>query len=398
MENFNFGTKPTRMIYILSVMVLLFFKGFCTPFNGVCASIETSAYLTLVITSQPSDMTVTYGDAASFSVTATGPEPITYQWQLDAGSGFTDINNGGIYSGVTTATLNISLPIYSMNGYKYKVIVNPGGSPSLTSNFATLTVNKRAITITADSKSKFWGEIDPPLTFKITSGNVFNMSDFSGNLIRDDHMNEHVGTYAILQGTLALNSNYTLTYVGNHLTITPLPVTVTADPKFKVPGAADPPLTFVSSPAVGTVMANGAVISFTGSLSRAPGEAVGIYPIDQSTLYNSNYIITYHGANLTITMATAITPVLQGELGLKIYPNPFTDRLYFELRLNKNDDIRLEIFDIIGTRLSTLLDDQIEADKLYMLEYVPVNISSGLLIYRLELDGRIFIGKVLYQK
>ena len=42
--------------------------------------------------------------------------------------------------------------------------------------------------------------------------------------------------YAIKQGTLALSTNYALTYVGADLTITARPITVTADAKTKVYG------------------------------------------------------------------------------------------------------------------------------------------------------------------
>jgi len=66
---------------------------------------------------------------------------------------------------------------------------------------------------------------------------------FSGTLRRDP--GEAVGTpYAIKQGTLALNSNYILTYLGANLDITKRLVTVTADAKAKTYGDADPALTY----------------------------------------------------------------------------------------------------------------------------------------------------------
>ena len=50
--------------------------------------------------------------------------------------------------------------------------------------------------------------------------------------------------YAITEGTVALTSNYALTYVGAGLEITARPITVTADAKSKVYGDADPALTY----------------------------------------------------------------------------------------------------------------------------------------------------------
>ena len=53
-----------------------------------------------------------------------------------------------------------------------------------------------------------------------------------------------MGSYAITQGTLALGANYTISYVGANLSITPRAITVTADAKSKVYGDADPALTY----------------------------------------------------------------------------------------------------------------------------------------------------------
>ncbi len=48
----------------------------------------------------------------------------TFQWQVDNGTGYTDITNGGIYSNATTAILTISAPPTNMYGYKYRCLVN----------------------------------------------------------------------------------------------------------------------------------------------------------------------------------------------------------------------------------------------------------------------------------
>jgi hypothetical protein len=73
-------------------------------------------------------------------------------------------------------------------------------------------------------------------------------------------------------------------------------LTVTAEAKSKVFGAADPALTYTSS---GLVDGD----SLSGSLARAAGENVGTYAISQGTLANANYSISFTGASLTITAA-----------------------------------------------------------------------------------------------
>jgi hypothetical protein len=92
------------------------------------------------ITVQPSDVTVNAGLNTSFSVTATGTG-LTYQWQVNTGSGWNDVSNGGVYSGATTNTLTITGVTSGMNGYQYRCIVSGTCSPPATSNGAILTVN-----------------------------------------------------------------------------------------------------------------------------------------------------------------------------------------------------------------------------------------------------------------
>jgi YDG domain/MBG domain (YGX type)/F5/8 type C domain len=261
----------------------------------------------------------------------------------------------------------------------------------------TFGITARPVQITADAKSKVYGQLDPALTYQVTSGSLAYTDAFAGALTRA--ADESAGNHSILQGTVALTSNYTLTYVGANLNITPLAVTVTADAKTKVVGDADPPLTFVSVPAVGTVLGNSEVISFTGALSRNAGESAGNYPITQGTLVNSNYTITYTGANLTINLATAIKPVVQSEFGVKAYPNPFTDHLYFELQWNKDVKARIEIFNATGVKLATIFSDNVEAFQNYRLEYSPENISTGILFYRLVVDGQVvYNGKLVHKQ
>jgi hypothetical protein len=79
-------------------------------------------------------------------------------------------------------------------------------------------IDPRPVTVTADAKGKTYGDPDPPLTYQIASGSLVSGDTFSGSLTRVAGQN--VGLYAIQQGTLALSTNYTLTYNGAAFTIT----------------------------------------------------------------------------------------------------------------------------------------------------------------------------------
>src|SRR5947199_374457 len=165
---------------------------------------------------------------------------------------------------------------------------------------ASLTITPRAVAVAADAKSKTYGDADPALTYQITSGSLAFSDAFTGSLTRA--AGENVGLHAIGQGTLALSTNYALTYAGADLTINKRAVTATADAKSKTYGDADPGLTYQITS--GSLVTGDA---FTGALGRAAGENVGSYAVGQNTLaLSGNYPLTYVGANLTID-ARAVT-------------------------------------------------------------------------------------------
>ena len=169
-----------------------------------------------------------------------------------------------------------------------------------------LTVNKSLLTITADAdQSKIYGNPDPtPLTYSITSGALIAGDTFTGALARSE--GEDVGTYAINQGTLLLDNNYTLLFVPANFEITQRALTLTADPdQTKVYGSPDPELAY--SITIGTLVPGD---SFTGALSRVAGETVGSYPIEQGTLLLSgNYLVSFVPADFSITTkSVTVTP------------------------------------------------------------------------------------------
>ena len=85
------------------------------------------------ITQQPVNVTVTAGQTATFSVTATGSLPLTYQWY----QGTTPI------SGATSSSYSIANTTVSESGESFRVIVsNSGGTAH--SNLVTLTVSAGA--------------------------------------------------------------------------------------------------------------------------------------------------------------------------------------------------------------------------------------------------------------
>ncbi|HEX2684481.1 MAG TPA: T9SS type A sorting domain-containing protein, partial [Ferruginibacter sp.] len=113
----------------------------CTsPARNVLVTVNTPT----TISTQPVNQTICTDKVATFSVVAAGTGPFSYQWQVSTNSGntWTNVTNGGVYSGATTSTLTITAPPVSMSGNFYRVVIN-GAAPcaSVTSFQVVLTVN-----------------------------------------------------------------------------------------------------------------------------------------------------------------------------------------------------------------------------------------------------------------
>jgi gliding motility-associated-like protein len=91
---------------------------------------------------QPSPIDICELSNAFFAVSARGRGTLTYQWQVNTGSGFTSISNGGVYSGANTNHLTLTGAPYSMNGYTYRCIITDGQGNTNITVTVLLTVNK----------------------------------------------------------------------------------------------------------------------------------------------------------------------------------------------------------------------------------------------------------------
>src|SRR4029077_1483298 len=237
----------------------------------------------------------TYGDP--------DPNPLT----TGSGSGFVAAD------GVTATYTRTAGETVGDGPYHITATLAPAAALSnysITDNGADFTINKRLVTVTADTKSKTYGDPDPALTYQITSGSLAFSDAFTGALTRA--AGESVGTFAIQQGSVALSSNYVLTYVGANLTINKRLVTVTPAAASKTYGDTDPAFT-------GTLTNFVAADGVTATYSRTAGETVAGSPYTISAALNpagvlGNYSITYNTASFPISKrAVSVTPNAAGK-------------------------------------------------------------------------------------
>ena len=110
--------------------------------NSPAQSVPVTVNIPVSITAQPVNTTVCADKVANFTVVTTG-SAIAHNWKVSTtGSApWTDVANGGVYSGAKTATLIITAPPVSMNGYFYKDSITTSPCTGKVSDSAKLTVN-----------------------------------------------------------------------------------------------------------------------------------------------------------------------------------------------------------------------------------------------------------------
>jgi gliding motility-associated-like protein len=101
---------------------------------------------------QPVNTVICSGQSTAFSVN--GSNVASYQWQMNSGTGWNDINDGAAYSGTSTGTLAIVNSDVSLNNNQYRCKIT-GSCNSLFSTAAMLTVNSQVpgVSITAPSNA-----------------------------------------------------------------------------------------------------------------------------------------------------------------------------------------------------------------------------------------------------
>ena len=190
--------------------------------------------------------------AGTYTVTATAADPNFNSATRSTGfviaprpltiSGIAGVDK--VYDGTTSATLSGS-PAYQglVPGDVFAVSGSPtasfsdasagtgkvvaiSGYTSPSANYSVIapsvvaSITARPLTVTAAAKTKTFGAADPAWTY--TSSGLVGTDAVTGLPVRA--AGENVGTYAITAGTVAAGSNYSLSFVGSSLTISPAPV------------------------------------------------------------------------------------------------------------------------------------------------------------------------------
>lgn len=197
----------------------------CINSSTICADTSANATLTVscpvLIQNNPQSQTERVGQTASFSVSSTDSMAL-FQWQVDSGNGFADLQNAPDVNGVNTATLTLSNVVSTQDSTFYRCVISSNPC-SDTSDVAMLSVindislssqNLSAVRIYPNPTTSSW-KLEVPAEL---IGNSFLIRDVAGKVIgtgrlqSDDQIVQAahlpVGVYFLEIGSL--NKSYKL--------------------------------------------------------------------------------------------------------------------------------------------------------------------------------------------
>ncbi|MBK9792583.1 MAG: IPT/TIG domain-containing protein [Sphingobacteriales bacterium] len=188
-------TAPGTYIYTITGV-----DGSCTATNTVSVTVGAAP----AITTSPSNASIVVGGNTSFTVVARNT-PTSYVWEVNTGSGWTTVTNGGVYTNATTATLNITGATFAMNGYQYRVTASNSCGSSTVSATATLTVTIVYCTPSSSGTATYINSFS-------TSSGLTNISNLTTGYTTGGYINYSASLSASQYQNTAITCN--ITYVG----------------------------------------------------------------------------------------------------------------------------------------------------------------------------------------
>jgi hypothetical protein len=92
--------------------------------------------------------------------------------------------------------------------------------------------------------------------------------------------------------------------------------------------------------------------------------------------------------NIISTPNEVENPDLPADYGLsQNYPNPFNPTTNIQFSLPESSDLKLDVFNSIGMRVATLVDEKRGAGR-YTVSFNASALSSGMYFYRLIANGK----------
>ncbi len=303
------------------------------------------------------------GNNVTLMNTVSGVGTFTYQWQEDQGSGFGDLSNGGVYSGVNTTTLDIQPASPSMNGYRYRLVVSDNTSGWAVGNSITLVVETLPVAQTLNNDTNVCQGDSAQFTVTATGSNLSYQwqVDIGGGFTDIDvssfpsFFNPGTPQLTIFPMDASFDG-----YKFRCRVNTALCESFSNDNQLNLLTAPVPDFSFTQD-------STGSVLFQNQSTSAQAyvwdfGDGIGTdTAANPSHFYfitqNTQFSVTLTASNACDTVDTTIDIMvvlvgiddLSAELlALEVYPNPGQDLLFIEWNTNRTTESTLELQDMSG--------------------------------------------------
>ena len=264
----------------------------CTPKNY---TISNNQQGTLTITQAP--LSIKANDASMLYCASMPDYSYTY-------TGFVNNDDASVLttkpSIATEATEKSNVGTYS---------ITPTGAVaknySMSYVAGTLTIKPRELTVTGNSATRLYGEVNPAFTVKydgFVNGENKSALDVEPMASTKATIQSNAGTYDITVGG-GVAKNYTFIYQTGQLTITPRNLKASVGNYEREYGMNNPVFVIVYEGFVGNDTENSLNTKPMVRTLATKTSNVGVYDLEVTGGYSPNYTFTYGAGKLTITMA-----------------------------------------------------------------------------------------------
>ena len=309
-----------------------------------------------------SDINKIYGDA-NFDLSAASNSGGAISYTIEGTN-----TTGTILSGTNNETVNIG----SVGSITIRATQVADGIYSAGTKDITLTINKAALTVTADaSQTKVYGAADPALTYTITG---FQGADNEASLDTPVSIaratGEDVSNYTITPSAAA-DVNYSVSFVTASFSITKASQSITFDSLTHTDDVFDLSATTTSGLEISYTSSDNSVATISGKTVTVLKAGSTIITASQSG--NNNY----HAAT-DVSQVLEIQVLGLGESvlsNLKLYPNPTSNYLYIE---GNDNPVTISIYSVLGKKvISAKNTNKIDVKGLSNGIYI-IRIKEGL--------------------
>ncbi len=107
-----------------------------------------------------------------------------------------------------------------------------------------------------------------------------------------------------------------------------------------------------------------------------------------------------YSPTVSVVVTSVETPIDREHYDFKLnqnYPNPFNPETNIVFSITNNAHVSLVIYDVLGNVIKTLVDENLSVGN-YNIMFDGENLSSGVYLYKLQVNNKLISKKMVLQK